>query len=67
MPTVAGALPVTNASPTRYRLEDEIGGGAMGEVYRAFDTLLHRRVVLKFLRRDAGTEATRLPSRAGGC
>jgi tRNA A-37 threonylcarbamoyl transferase component Bud32 len=33
-----------------YRLEERIGSGAVGVVYRAFDTRLKRPVVLKFLR-----------------
>ncbi|MHB8419233.1 MAG: serine/threonine-protein kinase [Myxococcales bacterium] len=33
--------------PPRYRLEDKIGSGAMGTVYRATDTVLDRRVAIK--------------------
>src|SRR5689334_21999969 len=33
----------------RYRVEQEIGAGGMGRVYRAFDTRLARTVALKVL------------------
>jgi serine/threonine protein kinase len=36
----------------RYRIEAEIGRGAMGTVYRAFDTVLERPVALKTLNPD---------------
>ncbi|WP_394823936.1 protein kinase domain-containing protein [Pendulispora albinea] len=41
----------------RYHLEERVGSGGMGELFRAFDTRLQRRVALKVLRRDgsAGT------------
>ena len=37
----------------RYELESLLGRGAFGEVWKAFDTTLHRRVALKLLRSQA--------------
>src|SRR5215207_1311908 len=37
-----------------YRLEEMIGRGGMGEVYRAVDTRLHRPVAIKLMREGKG-------------
>ena len=40
-----------------YRVDGRIGGGGMGDVFRAFDTRLNRPVAVKLMR-DARTEQT---------
>jgi eukaryotic-like serine/threonine-protein kinase len=42
-----------------YELQDRIGAGGMGIVYRAADTALHRRVAVKFLSDELATPETR--------
>ena len=44
-----GALPQPQQTIAHYRIEDEIGRGGMGVVYRAVDTHLGRTVALKVL------------------
>ncbi len=52
----------------RYQLQDLLGSGAMGEVWRAEDRLLGRTVAVKLLRTDeaADAERFRLEARTAG-
>jgi eukaryotic-like serine/threonine-protein kinase len=44
----------------RYRLDAQIGAGGMSTVYRAFDTVLERRVAIKLLHREMSADSDQL-------
>ena len=51
------ALRVAPITIQHYRLDESIGRGGMGEVFRAFDTRLQRVVAIKMMMRHSGGEA----------
>ena len=46
----------STTSPLRFRIEDRVGEGGLGQVFRAWDTVLQRHVALKRLSRHGATD-----------
>jgi serine/threonine protein kinase len=59
MPTVKDAILGTTLGG-RYRLDERIGHGGMSTVYRAFDTVLERKVAIKLMHREIASDSGQL-------
>ena len=55
VPTQAAGSPPTQLGP--YKIEERLGAGGMGEVYRATDIRLQRTVAIKILRGQSSVDA----------
>src|SRR5579863_7572682 len=55
---VDSGIPIGSLFAGKYRIEGLLGRGGMGEVFGARHELLHQRVAIKVLRKDALDEAT---------
>ena len=54
------ASPVGTLLSKRYRLDAQVGTGGMSTVYRAFDSVLERRVAVKLMHREIAADTDQL-------